>query len=400
MILILTFAIVVIVYSSLKNGAETFSPIIMFIIPWVVVSLYSIFSDGYFDLHDNTIYILFGWLFLFCFSNLFIARDQRLCVNFNLIKKQNFLINRKLLMVMLIFINLFALMKLRSIGQDSINFFAALRTSALAGKDNLTSSELGMIFRFQPPLLVMLLREIWFDLPRKKVVISLLVLYQLISALAIMSKFAFISPIIAILVMTNYKHKIRFWKIIFIVAVLFVAIMFMQYLRDSSTDFSFIPRILGIYIYSPIVAFDYLINSKVYFSESFGQTTFGFLYTVYQSLFGSIKTSGVSSFGWYFVPYPTNVFTGMFGFYVDFGLNGIFFSALFFGWFYGWLLNCSRKSFNFLLLYCLLLSNLFMLFFGEIFFASFSLTLQYLFWILLFDMCSKYKFKSKEPYVL
>lgn len=393
MILILTTIIVLALFSSLKNNAEVFSPVTMFILPWGVVSLYSIFSEDYFNLHNNTIYILLIWLLVFCISNLMIAKDQQLFVAFDSSEQPNFLVNRKLLIVILFFIVLFAIVKLRSVGQGSSNIFAALRTSALDGKDNLTSSDLGMIFRFQPPLLVMLLREIWFDFPKRKIVIFLLVLYQLIAAVAVMSKFAFLSPIIAILVLINYKHKINFWKILGFVCALFCLMMYMQYLRDNSSDFSFIPRILGIYIYSPLVAFDYLINSKINFSGNFGQVTFSFFYTVFQILFGNIQQIGTSPFGWYNVPYPTNVFTGIFGFYVDFGFIGIILASLFYGTFYGWLFNKARNNLNFLLLYSLILGNLFMLFFGEIFFASFSLTVQYVFWIAIFHLCGNYRFK-------
>ena len=89
-----------------------------------------------------------------------------------------------------------------------------------------------------------------------------------------------------------------------------------------------IADVLGIYIYSPLVALGLLENTI-----HFGEYTFRIFYAVSYYFGFSELPPQETILDYVNVPFPTNVYTVMQPFYSDFGLLGVFLGAIFYGLF-------------------------------------------------------------------
>ncbi|STL73336.1 Spore coat polysaccharide biosynthesis protein spsA [Escherichia coli] len=96
----------------------------------------------------------------------------------------------------------------------------------------------------------------------------------------------------------------------------------------AENDHSTFLSILGLYIYSPIIALGQLNEVN---SSHFGVYTFRFIYAITNKI-GLIKELPVNTILDYsYVPVPTNVYTVLQPFYQDFGYTGIIFGAVLYG---------------------------------------------------------------------
>lgn len=96
----------------------------------------------------------------------------------------------------------------------------------------------------------------------------------------------------------------------------------------AENDHSTFLSILGLYIYSPIIALGQLNEVN---SSHFGVYTFRFIYAITNKI-GLIKELPVNTILDYsYVPVPTNVYTVLQPFYQDFGYTGIIFGTVLYG---------------------------------------------------------------------
>ena len=134
-------------------------------------------------------------------------------------------------------------------------------------------------------------------------------------------------------------------------------------------------ELLGIYIYSPIIAFGELSQN----SENFGEHIFRFFYALsYRTGLSSIEP--VETIGDYvYIPLPTNVYTIMQPFYQDFDIFGIFYGSIFYGLFYSLMyFKAIQRQGIYIIFYSYISLNLLLGFFGETLLTNLSLSL-YLF---------------------
>ena len=126
-----------------------------------------------------------------------------------------------------------------------------------------------------------------------------------------------------------------------------------------------------------MTAFDLLLNGDIVLDPGvWGSGTLAFLYKLINFFGGTLEISQLGT--WVNVPLPTNVFTTMRGFYLDGGFLGIFIMSCVLGIIWGGLyaFQLARNKI-FLLFYAMMLGSLFFQSFGDYFFYSFSMTLQY-----------------------
>lgn len=134
---------------------------------------------------------------------------------------------------------------------------------------------------------------------------------------------------------------------------------------------------LYIYILSPLPAFDMLLNSQYLLDAGEpGSGTFVFFYNFVNSLGANFKIA--SSGDWVNVPLPTNVFTTMRGYYLDWGMAGILVMSVVMGLVWGELYRLQKSGNRFyVLFYALMISGFFFQSFGDYFWMTLSITIQY-----------------------
>lgn len=124
---------------------------------------------------------------------------------------------------------------------------------------------------------------------------------------------------------------------------------------------------IQIYLLSPMAAFDsVLTGDMIVKSDIFGEFTFN----AFTRLFYGNNNDLFSLERWAYVPLPTNVYTIMFDYYVDFGYCGILFFSIFMGAFFGYFYSFYRRNIS---CFCLLYPFLFFLLVIQFFHNALSL---------------------------
>lgn len=132
-----------------------------------------------------------------------------------------------------------------------------------------------------------------------------------------------------------------------------------------------------IYVLSPLPAFDLLLNSNAILDPgSTGSATFSFFYTVFNYMGADYKIAQLGT--WVHVPLITNVFTIMRGYYLDWGMMGILIMSFVMGGIWGTLYSLQKKKYPvYVLFYALIVCYLFFQTFGDYFWHSMSVVIQY-----------------------
>ena len=217
-----------------------------------------------------------------------------------------------------------------------------------------------------------------FESLDKRKVLLVLVLLILVSIFK-SNKTSFLSIFIGLLYVLKIKHNLKI-RYLFLTIAFLVGLLVLVSLNRGDYDFESDGQILNylyIYILSPLTAFDLLLNGGVVLDPgTWGSGTLAFLYKCINFFGGTLEISQLGA--WVNVPLPTNVFTTMRGFYLDGGYWGIFIMSCLLGIIWGFLyaFQLARNKI-FLLFYAMMLSSLFFQSFGDYFFYSFSMTLQY-----------------------
>lgn len=181
---------------------------------------------------------------------------------------------------------------------------------------------------------------------------------------------------VAISVVASYLHKkLSFSKILFVITILLVVFYYLQNMRteDVGGEELRMKDIALIYVLSPMPAFDMVLNGEKQFSS--GQTWRFF--TEVANKLGLTKKYNSGESGWVSVPVPTNVYTVMFPYYVDFGYWGIFIFSLILGGGWGILYNEMKRGVPFFtVLYAVFIHTLALQFFADYIVNFLSMVIQ------------------------
>lgn len=211
-----------------------------------------------------------------------------------------------------------------------------------------------------------------------KALSKILIVWQLVFVVSTVGKLAVLTPVIIFFVIKyiGFKKKIKLKSISLLIGFFAITSFVLTILRTSeSSDKQNLFKFLGIYIYSPLIAFGELSKN----SENFGEHVFRFFYALsYRTGLSSIKPVETIS-DYVYVPLPTNVYTIMQPFYEDFDVFGIFYGAMFYGLFYSIMyFKAIQKQGIYIVFYAYISLNLLLGFFGETLLTNFALSL-YLF---------------------
>lgn len=160
------------------------------------------------------------------------------------------------------------------------------------------------------------------------------------------------------------RNKLSFSKISVVAFIFLLSMLFLHNLRTENAggDKSSMKDMLQVYILSPMPAFDMVLNGEKEFTPG---RTWRFFAAVGNRI-GITKKYDSGESGWVNVPVPTNVYTVMFPYYVDFGYYGLVIFSLILGFGWGMLYNgVKRKIPFFTILYCTFFHTLILQFFAD-----------------------------------
>lgn len=236
------------------------------------------------------------------------------------------------------------------------------------------------IFSITPPLFCYIFL---FRCKVKKLELVLFSIEFLLMTLLYVSKGRMMKYFIMIFCILLLKNKLNLRTVLFSIGIVFGLIFFMTMSRDKNfmKNFTFLDYIF-VYVLSPLPAFDMLINGKVDFGGmTNGIRTFifplrvfskftGWQLPVFDKMFINIPAKQGAV--------PTNVYTSLSNSYMDFGNFGCMIYgllvALCFGTAYRMFAVSKKKEytlFYLLIVYCIVFQ-----FFGDLFFAFFSMVIQ------------------------
>lgn len=313
---------VLIFFLSLKiYGRDLFSPVSLNCLSWGIVFLIGIFiGHGYHEIPQD---IFFSWVFWFYITNVifFLMKpDEKLNSDLNEIKTFSY-------WPIVILITAFTLYRVYVVGTSgNFGFILNLRMANVDKSGEF--SDIGGILFFSLPFLFLLGYEILSG--KNKLNIASLSLYQVAFILATSAKFAVINAIFIAIVCVNRKKRLSMISFFKYFSLLLIAMLILHITRMASNDDRSIIDLLGIYIYSPIVAVQYLEPSK-----EFGEYTFRFLYAVLNKaeIIDLVPVDTILEYK--YVPYGTNVFTVFQPFYQDFSYIGIVIFSIIYGLIFG-----------------------------------------------------------------
>lgn len=348
----------------------------------IIITAYNYLPHELYNLSNKFYYSLLLWVFPFCiFSSLFSKFNLKVpkilkqeLPNSNWIKPT---LNAMLISSTLLIFLLYRL----SQGSDSIA--GTIRMLSINHELPTSISLLMYIFTFGIVFITYYFLEKGINYSIKFKVLCIL---YLIIILFLGNKGTIAQLMFAIIYILQFKNKLNKKTFIAIISGCVFLMSAVVIFRNDAEDATLIDYLL-IYILSPLPAFDMVINSEFVVSNGFpGSMTFAALFRIFDAVGVNIgiKQFQVDSW-WVNVPLPTNVFTVMQTFYIDFGYLGIFIFSSLFGIIWGQLFNFTKRKIRvFVLIYALFFYWLFLTFFADYIFTFFSISIQMIFFSILF----------------
>lgn len=350
---------------------DVLHPAVIITLGWgLIIYLYNYVDHGLFDISDKTIQLVLLWIYCFSFSSLLTSR-----MNFRLSLKLNYTdVSVDILNKLYIFFSLSNLALVVFI----ILTFGFSPIDIRLGLLNSIPFHINVLFYINTfsyvYLSYILIKK--NSLSKNKIVLFLFIM--IITSFIKMNKTAFFSLFFLLIYILRIKNKLKIKTIIILCIALLLLVTLLVGIRgdaDTISDFSVL-KYLYIYILSPLTAFDFIVQGKVSVSNPVGGYTFVFFNRVL-SFIPNISLNTKIFGPWVNVPLPTNVYTALAPFYLDFGEQGIIIFASLQGFFWGCMYNLQkRKKIIFQVFYGVLLYSLILQFFSDYFFYTFSVLIQ------------------------
>lgn len=207
----------------------------------------------------------------------------------------------------------------------------------------------------------------------------ILLIINAMYALIVVSKASLFTVFFITIAVLFFKRKISAKKIGVSLLILFFVFQVIQVSRSGGFQNEYEKTPVGfasIYLLSGMSSFSTLEPKS---SEYFGENVFRFFYAVSNKLKLSDTEPINIVLEFIEVPVRTNVYTTLYPFYKDFGQIGIVVFASIFGLFFGFLYKKSQENnLFFLCLYVYFAAGLSLQFMNEVFFSTFSMSLQFI----------------------
>lgn len=366
-ILVLTFAVSLLLTKDFFHPSSIVSALWMFL-----VGMYIYCDHPLWELSDKFSKCLLLWVIPFCLVAYFAGRQSYKVEFCSIDYPFNYRRFSFIYKLFIIYIIVFVLAIYSQVGLS----FSAIRDIMIQDK---LPSVISLLLYASSLFLIFLFYALYHSekIPRRKLVIiilgTLLVILFKSNKTSILSLFVSIIYILKIKEKLSLKLAITF---VFVLAIMLVVITL------NRADFNFknnnaFTTFIYIYFLSPLTAFDALINGEVVLDQGAPwSSTLAFFYKILNALGANFD---LAERGFYInVPLPTNVFTTMRAFYLDGGMWGLFLMSVISGCLYAFYYSLQKKRhIVFILFYAAIYSGLFFQHFGDYFFYTLSMIIQY-----------------------
>ncbi|CAK7083266.1 MAG: hypothetical protein BACD_04215 [Bacteroides rodentium] len=374
------------------------SPLFIVFLSWSCIFSGLFFGDlGMYEVSDRLLFLYSLWLLFLAIGCLFgklihiVPYKSTFSYDINLFE---------LLYQISVVITPFIIYKILNVLLSGGNVFLALRMANLGVEEDLVG--IGALKYFNPIVFVLFLAELYRIKPNEsKKKLYVLLFINILFIVASMAKVGVFFLIVPTVIVVFFKKKIKFKKIFLIVVSLFFLLVLVHFSRGNGGNVSnfsdAISDMMKIYLFAGVPAMDQILEEGVY-SGLWGEHVFSSFYKLLNVfggnfLFGTGKVF-VGSNGYALVPFPTNVFTVLYVFYVDFGVIGVMFFAFLTGLFATFIYRLAKfGSVWAIILYSHIATSLALQFFSDFIFSMLSQTLQLIFWTyILYHFHLKYRF--------
>lgn len=225
------------------------------------------------------------------------------------------------------------------------------------------------------------LTGIWLYPKISKLTITLIVAINLLLELSMMEKSGILIMILSALFVLYEKKSIKLHSIGFTLIGIIVFFFFFNLSKESknqeTTDFM---EFLGIYVTSPIVAFEKL---QITITDGWGVNTFNDVFPYLRHL--GIHLQSIERLqDFVYVPVPTNVYTIMQPFYNDFGHTGVAIFGILYGWAAGYVYRKFYDgSYTYKCIYTFLVEVIIIQFYNENLLQQFHIVFETFFFVIL-----------------
>lgn len=388
--LLSAFLTIAIIISLFGAKSRILSPMPLHMLPWLLVMILGGASYDYFnEFTEKTFHGLLIWLsvlfFFYFFSDYYNSGCNGISVRINEVEYKS---GRYWLVV--IPLSIYIVYEIYTVGVGGpSHFFLNLRLA------NTMDDYTGPKFRVMTAVYPMIMAMFAIVCVTKTSALTKysIVFCVILFCIGTMGKFAVITPVLVFLVIYDFKKKLNIKKLLLFSFFIVGVALALHFVRMANNDEATISSVLGLYLYSPIIAFGQL-NQVV--SNHTGEFTFRFIYALFNKL-NFINEQPVNTIlDYVYVPIPTNVYTVMQPFYQDYGYIGIFFGALFYGAVFSGLYTFAiRGSILSLLTYALLSISSVTAFLGETLITNFSGNIKLVLCLIIL-WCSTVKCKRRQ----
>ena len=212
--------------------------------------------------------------------------------------------------------------------------------------------------------------------------IYILLIINLLLSLITMAKSSFFFLFLSVLFSIMFRTQIKTRVLILVFGILILLLSVLQLMR-AGDETNVISSMFYTYIFGGVPALDQLVRSDMH-SMQWGQMTMRF-FRLFYTIFGGdpLNPNGldfsndVTERGYLFVPFPTNVFTVIGPFWLDFGYKGVIVFSFIIGSISGYLYRLALKRRLWAVIsYSFFACTLVLQFFGEYVFTNLSYTIQ------------------------
>jgi oligosaccharide repeat unit polymerase len=388
MIYVLILFIILLVGGIIVSKDNIVAPSVITPLIWVFcLLLFLLLKHGLFPLKPQFLLSISLWVFLFAFAAM-TMQSIKFTTNVNfkpskIMMDVYFWLSVAAFPFMLIFAQ-------KAIATGETGFWATdLRQAALGLTAEFKQGYGGLhIILWQVAYMI----ELFFYSKKNRHRVFILGFFLLCYAFLTMSKYSFLDLFLKTICILYFIKKINVKHIAVGIAVLFVLFIGLQSLRqnidmspsEAKTDF------VSMYILSSMPAFDTVEPES---SQYFGENSLRAFYSILNKFGLSPHKPSEVILEWTEVPTSTNIYTGLYPFFKDFGYWGVGIFGLILGSFFGWLFKKYQQgSVFFAILYAYFFTALVIQFSSEVFFTHFNGHIIFAFLLFLPFFMTRYKF--------
>lgn len=376
MLLIIGLIFIILSIYGYRVSHVVYSPYTIMAGLWgIIIILYLISAPSFYPVENKFPYMILLWVVSFFFSSLMAERGTSLYLKNKTISQ--YALNKRIwhiLLAIVIPISLYSIYTSITYAFHNPELFFLMLRSANTGADENYESSLGILSYFCTSLIILYL--VALALRNNKKILWLLFIMNVVFSITTMAKSLFMQIFITSMVLLLSSSRIKKKHILFSGAGLVVFFIVMTTFRMADQPDNFDMKLFfDSYLFSGMVALDHL---NIVPTED-GRYVFRFFYAIAHAFNNSVPVTEpildyvtISQTG-----SVTNVYTGLFPFYHDFGWVGLFLFSLLLGGLAGVIFSFACHFVPFMIIYANVAFFISMEFLGDFWLINFSTFLQY-----------------------